>query len=301
MKFQSLIATLSIMALATTSCGTLREHMAKTTPSNDKTETQNSAATSSATPVAEVAALSSQSLSELEGEWSITEVLGNEVVVNGENHPKLTLTPEASGMLGVIGFNGCNYLNDKWNIRENHIIPAGNLITTLKACPDAPYEFMVNQALGMAENYKVTEPNHVVLYSVSGTPVMTLRKRGLAFLNGSWRVTAIDGSPVSANIYIVLDIDEKKVHGNAGCNLLNGEIVVNLDKGNGIEFRNLITTLMICPDIAAERQFLLALENVDTAVKGADNNTAILKDSSSKEVISLERITPEQLKKLSDG
>lgn len=289
------------MALATSSCGTLREQMAKISPnkSKDKTETQAPAATPATTP-AETATTSTQSLAELEGEWSITEVLGKEVVVNGEDHPKLTLTPEPSGMLEVIGFNGCNYLNGKWNIRENHIIPAGELISSLKACHDAPYEFMVNQALGQAENYKVTEPNHVVLYSASGTPVMTLRKRGLAFLNGSWRVTAIDGSPVKAKIYIVLDIDEQKVHGNAGCNLLNGEIVVNLDKGDGIEFRNLITTRMTCPDIAAERQFLLALENVDTAAKGADDNTATLKDSSSKEVISLVRLTHEQLKELSD-
>ena len=299
MKLHSLIATLTIMALATTSCGTLRDQMSKISSSKSPAKTETKAPVAVADSAA-TATPSTQSLSDLEGEWSITEVLGKEVVVNGENHPKLTLTPDTSGMLEVIGYNGCNYLNGKWNIRDNHIIPAGELISSLRACPDAPYEFMVNQALGQAENYKITEPSVMVFYSASGSPVMTLRKRGLAFLNGSWRVTAIDGTPVKANIYIVLDIDERKVHGNAGCNLLNGEIVVNLDKGDGIEFRNLVTTRMTCPDIAAERQFLLALENVDTATKGTDDDTAILKDSSSKEVISLVRLTPEQLKELSN-
>lgn len=280
------------MALATTSCSLLDKITSKT----PKTPVAEQTAVPSAAPVQE----SPTSLKPLEGEWSIIEVLGQEVVVNGENHPKLTLTPKGDGMLEVIGFNGCNYLNGVWNIRGNHIIPAGELISSLRACHDAPYEFSVNQALGQAENYTVTDASNMTLKSVSGKEVMKLRKRGLAFLNGAWKVTSIDGEPVTAKIYMVLDIDEKKVHGNAGCNLMNGEIVVNLDKGDGIEFRNLVTTRMSCPDMAAERQFLLAMENVATVDKGDNEDTAALLDSSAKPVVTLVRLSAEQLKQLSD-
>lgn len=280
------------MALATTSCSLLDKITSKT----PKTPVAEQTAVPSVAPVQE----SPTSLKPLEGEWSIIEVLGQEVVVNGENHPKLTLTPKGDGMLEVIGFNGCNYLNGVWNIRGNHIIPAGELISSLRACHDAPYEFSVNQALGQAENYTVTDASNMTLKSVSGKEVMKLRKRGLAFLNGAWKVTSIDGEPVTAKIYMVLDIDEKKVHGNAGCNLMNGEIVVNLDKGDGIEFRNLVTTRMSCPDMAAERQFLLAMENVATVDKGDNEDTAALLDSSAKPVVTLVRLSAEQLKQLSD-
>ena len=284
------------MAITTTSCSLLSKVTEKKPqqPQHEQTvgavpETESTVADDEAT-----------SLKPLEGEWSITEVLGQEVVVNGENHPKLTLTPKGEGMLEVIGYNGCNYLNGVWNIRGNRIIPAGEMISSLRACPDAPYEFSVNQALGQAAGYTVADDSNITLSSASGKDVMKLRKRGLAFLNGAWKVTSIDGEPITANIYIVLDIDEHKVHGNAGCNLLNGEIVVNLDKGDGIEFRNLVTTRMSCPDLATERQFLVAMENVATVAKGTNDDNASLLDSSAKPVVTLQRLSAEQLKELSD-
>lgn len=284
------------MAITTTSCSLLSKVTDKK-PQQPQPEQTVGAVTETESTVADDEATS---LKPLEGEWSITEVLGQEVVVNGENHPKLTLTPKGEGMLEVIGYNGCNYLNGVWNIRGNRIIPAGEMISSLRACPDAPYEFSVNQALGQTAGYTVADDSNITLSSASGNDVMKLRKRGLAFLNGAWKVTSIDGEPITANIYIVLDIDEHKVHGNAGCNLLNGEIVVNLDKGDGIEFRNLVTTRMSCPDLATERQFLVAMENVATVAKGTNDDNASLLDSSAKPVVTLQRLSAEQLKELSD-
>lgn len=94
---------------------------------------------------------------------------------------------------------------------------------------------------------------------------------------------------------VVIDVDECKIHGNAGCNLLNGDVIVNLDKGDGIEFKNLATTRMTCPDIATEQQFLLALEEVDTAVQGATANNAVMKNSQGKTVLTMHRISAEEL------
>ena len=197
--------------------------------------------------------------------------------------------------MSVIGFNGCNYLNGAWNIKGSKIVPAGEFISTLKACPDAPYEYAVNQALSQADSYQFTDPSNMVLLSSTSTPLMKLRRHNLAFLNGAWRVTEIEGAAITANVKIVIDVDEHKIHGNAGCNVLNGDITVNLDKGNGIEFKNLATSRMMCPDIATEQAFLLALESVDNAAKGSTPDTAVLKNAAGQTIISLKRLSASEL------
>lgn len=287
MKITHFIPALAIMALMTTGCGALRN-------SSDKKATETIPATkvetAQVTPIEDI-------LKNFEGEWSIVEVNGQNVVVNGENHPQLTFTIDQAtpGMVNVIGFNGCNYLNGAWNIKGSKIVPAGEFISTLKACDDAPYEFLVNQALSQAESYQFTDPSNMVLLSSSATPVMKLRHHNLAFLNGAWRVTEIEGAAISAKICIVIDVDEHKVHGNAGCNLLNGDITVNLDKRDGIEFKNLATSRMTCPDIATEQAFLLALENVDNAAKGSTPDTAVLKNAAGQTIIALKRLSAAEL------
>lgn len=233
------------------------------------------------------------------GEWSITEIYGDKVTVNGENHPKLSfqLSEDVPGALMVIGFNGCNYLNGSWIVNGSKLNPNGEFITSLKACPDAPYEFAFNQAINRVASYSVIDNNSISLNSESGTALMTLRKRNLSFLNGAWQVTTIKGTPVPAStaIKVVIDIDECKIHGNAGCNILNGTVVINLDKGDGIEFKDLATTRMTCPDIATEQSFLVALEEVATCTEGASADQAIMKDSDGMPMLTLIRISPDQL------
>jgi len=292
MKLTNFIPAFAIMALTTTGCGVLRN------PSDKKT--------ADTVPVTKVEAVEvtpiDETLKSFDGEWSIIEVNGENVVVNGENHPQLTFTIEQNkpGMVSVIGFNGCNYLNGAWNIKGSKIIPAGEFISTLKACPDAPYEYSVNQALHQAASYQFTDPSNMVLLSATAHPIMKLRRHNLAFLNGAWRVTEIDGAAITAKVRIVIDVDEHKIHGNAGCNLLNGDITVNLDKGNGIEFKNLATTRMMCPDMATEQAFLLALESVDNAAKGSTRDTAILKNTAGKTIISLKRLSADEIAEMDE-
>lgn len=275
------------MTLTTTGCGVLRN-------SSDKT----AADVTPVTPVetAEVAPID-DIIKTFDGEWSIVEVNGENVTVNGENHPKLTFTVEPSrpGMVSVIGFNGCNYLNGAWNIKGSKIVPAGEFISSLKACDDAPYEYSINQALSQAASYQLTDPSNMALLTDTGRTAMKLRKHNLAYLNGAWRVTEIEGEAITAKVRIVIDVDEHKIHGNAGCNLLNGDITVNLDKGNGIEFKNLATSRMMCPDMATEQAFLLALESVDNAAQGSTPDTAMLKNTAGKTIISLKRLTAAEL------
>lgn len=240
--------------------------------------------------------------SPLEGEWSIVEVNGKDVVVNGENHPKLDLQPNAAhaGDLNVIGYNGCNYINGVWALKGNTLTKAGEFISSLMLCQDAPYETEINIALNTVGGFTLVDEQNVTLNDATGQPLLKLRKRNLSFLNGAWRVTEIEGQPVpsTADVRIVIDIDECRVHGNAGCNILNGDITVNLDKGDGIEFKNLMTSRMMCPEIATEQVFLLALESVDRAAAGANADQANLLNSSGQTIISLKRLTEAELQEL---
>lgn len=291
MKSVSLIiATLSVTALMT-GCNILKKSGTTVNSENSVVKT-TSVTNQTATPTRPVT-------DEFLGEWSVTEIYGEKVAVNGENHPKLTfqLSEDIPGALMVIGFNGCNYLNGTWKVTTAGIEPSGAFASTMRSCPDAPYEFTMNKALDQVTGYAFGPNSTLELKDETAGTVMKLRKRLLSFLNGAWKVDAIKGVkvPASANIKIVIDVDECKIHGNAGCNLLNGTIVVNLDKGDGIEFKDLATTRMMCPDMATEQQFLLALEEVDTAVQGATTDQAVMKDSQGKIVLTMHRISADEL------
>ena len=58
---------------------------------------------------------------------------------------------------------------------------------------------------------------------------------------------------------IEIYLEERRVHGNAGCSTINGKVIVNENK---IAFSEIITTEMACPG-EFEQRFLTALQNVD--------------------------------------
>lgn len=292
MKSVSLIATALTATLLMAGCNTFKKSGTTVTSENANVKT-------TAVSQQPESAYDEAQIKPLLGSWSVTTINGEDVKVNGDNHPALTFKeiPDAKTAILVIGFNGCNYLNGSWIVKDKKLNPNGEFISSLRACPDAPYEYTFNQALGEVASYSVIDNNSIALNSESGRTLMTLRKRNLSFLNGAWQVTTIKGTPVPAStaIKVVIDVDECKIHGNAGCNILNGTVVVNLDKGDGIEFKDLATTRMTCPDIATEQSFLLALEEVATCVEGASADQAIMKNAAGMQMLTLIRISPDQL------
>lgn len=291
MKFVSLFASALTVAALVSGCGTMKKSNTTVTngTSNEKTTTVKTSSSS----------YDESQIAPLLGSWAVTAINGKAVKVNGDNHPQISFEaiPDAKTAILVIGFNGCNYLNGSWIVRGSKLEPNGEFISSLKACHDAPYETAMNQALGKVASYSIVDDNSIALNGADGASVLTLRKRNLSFLNGAWQVTTIQGTPVPANtaIKIVIDVDECKIHGNAGCNILNGAIVVNLDKGDGIEFKDLATTRMTCPAIATEQAFLLALEQVATCSEGASADQAVMKGTNGQPMLTLIRIPADQV------
>lgn len=291
MKLVSLFASAIAIASLVSACSTFKKSGTTVTDPNSEVKITNVTTNMSSYDESQIAPLL--------GSWAVTSINGKQVVVNGDNHPFVTFEaiPDAKTAILVIGFNGCNYLNGSWIVRGNKLEANGEFLSSLKACDDAPYETAMNQALHEVTSYNIVNDETIALNSAAGSSVMTLRKRNLSFLNGAWQVTTIQGTPVPANtaIKIVIDVDNCTVHGNAGCNVVNGTIVVNLDKGNGIEFKDLATTRMSCPAIATEQAFLLALEQVATCSQGASAEQAVMRGSNNQPLLTMIKIPADQV------
>ena len=84
-------------------------------------------------------------------------------------------------------------------------------------------------------------------------------------LHDIWALESINGKEFvkdeqSRNHPLIeIYLEEERVHGNAGCNTINGKVKID---GNSIAFSKIITTEMACPG-DLEQRFLAALESID--------------------------------------
>jgi len=84
-------------------------------------------------------------------------------------------------------------------------------------------------------------------------------------LHDIWALESINGeefirkNQTNNHPLIEIYLKEERLHGNAGCNTINGKVDVD---GNNISFSNIITTEMACPG-DLEQRFLAALESID--------------------------------------
>lgn len=229
----------------------------------------------------------------LNGEWNIDNVNGQKVT--GEERPALTFDLTQGRLYGN---NGCNIINANLITAKGNKLRFDKMLSTRRLCADAPFEYIINTTLDKVRSYKISRYGHeyyLDLFNDRGHLIMVLRKHNMDFLNGAWRVTAVNGKPNSNEaIRFVIDLPEKKLHGNAGCNIVNGEISVDPDVSNSVQFYNLATTRMMCPDIATETEVLVALEETEKAFAKNDDTVTFV-NHAGKPVLSLVRIDPASL------
>ena len=68
------------------------------------------------------------------------------------------------------------------------------------------------------------------LCNESNRPVVVLEKKEadvkLSVLNGEWKIKEVNGEAIPSGMekqpFIAFDVKKKTLHGNAGCNLING-------------------------------------------------------------------------------
>lgn len=280
-----LIATLAIATMS--SCSLVNRFIKNDTQKQDKKEvsatsqkksSNNSNKTDGTTNLGDF----------LNGEWIIVSAAGKTIETIDEM-PYLTFEKSAGKFYAS---NGCNIINGTYSITDGDFVKFDNVLSTMKMCPDTDYEGPITTALSGLEvlKAKVSELGHesyLTLSNNKGVELLKARKHNMEFLNGNWQITSVSGKKIEGNdATLFIDIAELKVHGNTGCNFFNGQLFINPDKSNAIDFSNLITTRMACPNMEQESAILLALEDAATAIEGSEGRVMLL-NTSGKELMTL--------------
>ncbi|MDE7108980.1 MAG: META domain-containing protein [Muribaculaceae bacterium] len=225
----------------------------------------------------------------VKGDWAIEKVNGKEAI--GEKAPYLKFVPDEKR---VYGNNGCNIINASYRYNPaDSTLSFSNIVSTMMACGmEGITDIEINQALDAARFYTWRlsgDDYYLTLYDADRSPVMELMHQNFQFLNGTWAVREIDGQAVDVpDMKLVIDVDEGKLHGNTGCNIINGSLETDMDAANSISFQGIAMTRMACPDANYETQFVMALEEASKAKPLKANRVALL-NGEGKVVLVLER------------
>lgn len=225
----------------------------------------------------------------LGGEWTIVQV-GSRIIDSDDNMPYVIFEPSKAQFYAS---NGCNTINGTYSVDSLQRLVFRNVLSTLRLCPDVPFESGINAVISdKPAPFKISEigsESFLDFIDGNGMTLMRMRRGNLGFLNGQWDVESIAGlkemeSPAS----VFFDLTELKLHGNTGCNIVNGDIYLDHRRPNSVDFSNMIVTQMACPFEAQQTAMLVALEECASALNdGADK--VMLLNSDGKILITLKK------------
>ncbi len=206
-------------------------------------------------------------VADIGGEWNIIEINGTAVVpAPGQEFPFIGFDTQEGK---VYGNSGCNRMMGSFDVNAKPgTISLSALGSTRMMCPDMTVEKNVLSALAQVKTYKRLGKDQMALCGSSAKrPVAVLKKKentmSLAMLDGRWNIVEAGGEAVPQNMenqpFLELDVVGKKLHGNAGCNVINGAFQTEEGNTASILFPNLISTMMACPDMETEGRVTKAL------------------------------------------
>lgn len=223
------------------------------------------------------------------GDWAIESVYGKQAV--GETAPHLRFEAAEKRMYGN---NGCNTVNASYQYNPvDSTLSFSHIISTMMACgKEGITDYEVNRALDAARYYKWELKGSeywLWLLDENHQEVMSLMHQNFSFLNGAWIVVAINEEPTNtSDMQLVFDVDEHKIHGNTGCNILNGTFDTDFGSANAISLQAIGLTKMACPDASRETQFVVALEDAAHA-RPVSADRVLLLDNDGAVVLTLVR------------
>lgn len=238
------------------------------------------------------------------GTWYVEKV-GNMTVstdLDMEQRPTVTFDSTAVNpfILKIYAYTGCNHLNgDVALTLNNKLSRTSEFAATMRLCPDAVYEQPMIEAFNNLASYKLERTGQndyrMLFYDYNKSNTMVLVKTDNDYLNGAWDVVSIGQinlkeGDMPETMQLVIDIPQRHLHGNTGCNVLNGNIEINPEVSGSISFSNCFTTRMACPNAGLEQQLTAALSRV-VAAKESKNGDLLLLDSAGNTAIKLRRAT----------
>lgn len=234
---------------------------------------------------------------DIDGAWNIIEINGAAVVpAPGQAFPFIGFEA-ASGR--VYGNAGCNRLMGSFDPKaEAGAIDLSRLGATRMMCPDMTVEQNVLNALAQVKHYVRLGEELIGLCGKSlKRPVLVLQRKApdmvLADLAGKWNIVEAGGVAVPDTLenrpFLEFDVQQKRVHAQAGCNLLNGAFQTEEGAPASIAFPQLISTMMACPDMEVEDRVKQALNATRTFGRPADGDGVALFDEQGVQVMTLKR------------
>ena len=231
---------------------------------------------------------SSSIAKDLDGEWTMLTIRNKDITTRERAYLYFNLKDSM-----FYGNNGCNTINGNIHSHGGNKISLDNIISTMMSCHNATPERNIMKAINDIVSYKINTENgirYLTFLNSKGNNIMFLKNHDINFLNGAWTVSSLNNESVtSKNVRIVIDVQEMKIHGNSGCNIINGTLYIDPLKDWGVEFQELVSTRMMCPDIQIETALLVALEETQFCKK-LDNGEIELLDGDGKQLATLKRL-----------
>ena len=227
---------------------------------------------------------------QLYGEWDIIELRNNKKVYTMD---RAYLYLDFAGGNKVYGNNGCNTINGTFQLSGDNL-KFNDFITTELSCHNVTNEKTIMRALADVRRFNVQSQynaQYMNLMNSKGNVVLVLKRHNLDAMNGAWLVKEIDSENVSEqNMRLVIDAVMQTIHGDTGCNIINGIISLDPSKDMAIQFEDLHSTEHDCEKIDHETALLLALEKAVSCKRINQQEMALL-DNKGAIVIMLQRIT----------
>lgn len=225
---------------------------------------------------------------QLYGEWDIITIRKKKVYTRERAYLYL----DFSGGNKVYGSNGCNTLNGTFQMSGNNFM-FNDFITTGNSCHNVTAEKTIMHALADVRRYSLKaqyNAQYLNLMNAKGAVVMVLKRHNLDAMNGPWLVKEVDSENVSElNMRLVIDAVMQTIHGDTGCNIINGIITLDPVKDMAIQFEDLHSGENMCEGIDHETSLLLALERTESCKRINQHEMALL-DNKGNIVMVLQRI-----------
>ena len=232
-------------------------------------------------------------LSSLNGEWDIVEINGSAVApVPGQTMPYIGFESTTGK---VFGNSGCNRMMGSFDINAKPgNIDLGTMAGTRMLCNDMTTETNVLNVLKNVKGYKQLSNGKMALTNSLNRPIVVLETRILksqvASLQGEWKITEVNGTAIPSGLekqpFISFDTAKKSIHGNAGCNIINGGFTLDEKDSKAISFPALAATMMACLNMEIEGKVMSALNEVKSFEILSDTSVA-LKNEAGVRVIML--------------
>ena len=110
-------------------------------------------------------------------------------------------------------------------------------------------------------------------------------------LEGKWNVIEVKGEKILKEglPYMEFDMAQKKLHGNAGCNMFNTTVTLDDNNVSSITIAQGAATMMACPDMATEDAIMKAMGDVNAVKAGSSESEMLLVDKDGNTLLVLSK------------